>query len=82
MSQGVPLVVLPSWLKTLYPDDPRRRWVNQVLADQARRIREKLEARKRQRVRNGADGSDFVDLGLVDSDVGDLGGISSRLVAA
>ncbi|WRS29335.1 DUF222 domain-containing protein [Actinomycetaceae bacterium MB13-C1-2] len=74
MNHGVPLVRPPNWLKSLYPDDPRREWMNQVLADQAIRIREKLEARKKQRVRNngvgpGSGGSGFVNRNVVDTDL-------------
>ncbi len=47
MHEGIPLVRPPGWLTRLLPDDPRRGWVNQVLADQARRIEAKLAARKR-----------------------------------
>ncbi len=47
MHEGIPLVRPPGWLTRLLPDDPRRRWVNQVLADQARRIESKLAERKR-----------------------------------
>lgn len=66
MDQGVPLVGPPTWLKTLYPDDPRRRWMNQVLADQTRRIRERLETRRKQRIRISAQSFDCANLDVVD----------------
>ncbi len=46
MKHGIPSVKPPDWLMNLYPGDPRQDWVNQVLADQTRRIREKLEGQK------------------------------------
>lgn len=46
MCQGIPLVRPPTWMGSLYRGDPRLGWVNQVLADQTRRIRAKLERRR------------------------------------
>ncbi len=42
MRAGVPFVQPPAWLRNLFPGDPREAWVNSVVADQNRKLRDKL----------------------------------------
>ncbi len=43
MRGGVPFVQPPDWLRNLFPGDPREAWVNSVIADQNRKIRNQLQ---------------------------------------
>lgn len=47
MLKGIPFVKPPAWISRLHPDDSRRSWMNQVMADQTRQVQEKLARRKR-----------------------------------